>query len=236
MSRDSETHAGGNREFSTFFHRGAVYRIHSEYPGLIEREIVKLRRSLETYIDICPEFRYSLVPVPPASPAPPLALEMHRAAETVGVGPLAAVAGAMAEYSARAALDAGDSDVIRLAHQPPVKTSTVMQTVARKSTFRLMFSSSLEVSQGVVFTPGDCISASSHGEREVTRENVSFTPSSDPDTGRQVAQNQSMRPIVARTVSVSVWYSMAAEIVRKSTCLEYPARTPGVSSAAVLLV
>jgi uncharacterized protein len=44
--------------------------------------------------------------------APPIALDMHRAASAAGVGPLAAVAGAIAEHAAMSGVGEGDEDVI----------------------------------------------------------------------------------------------------------------------------
>jgi len=98
--------------YSDFSHKGAKYRIGAVHPEVIRNEIVKLRRELEAYIDTYPDFKGSLIPIRPAVNAPRIALSMHRAADLAGVGPLAAVAGAIAEFSARAAADSGESDVI----------------------------------------------------------------------------------------------------------------------------
>lgn len=91
-------------EYTEFSYKGAKYRIGSTFPEIVKDEIVKLRTQLEAYIDVYPEFKESLVPIKPGPSAPPIALQMHRAAELARVGPLAAVAGAIAEHSARAVL------------------------------------------------------------------------------------------------------------------------------------
>ena len=78
----------------------------------MERAIAALRDQLEAYIALYPAFRDSLVPIEPLPMAPPIALDMHRAAEATGVGPLAAVAGAMAEHAAMWAVGEGHRDVI----------------------------------------------------------------------------------------------------------------------------
>lgn len=56
------------------------------------------RMLLEGYIDRRPEFRTSLAPVAADPHAPAVAQAMLRAAAACGVGPMAAVAGAVAEY------------------------------------------------------------------------------------------------------------------------------------------
>lgn len=60
--------------------------------------IIYLRYQLENYIRHHPEFYYSFQPLPLDELAPPIVKEMMRASLTAGVGPMAAVAGAMAEF------------------------------------------------------------------------------------------------------------------------------------------
>ncbi len=59
--------------------------------------VLKYRRMLEEYIEGHPSFITSLEPVAVASDAPPLVAGMAEAAQKAGVGPMAAVAGAIAE-------------------------------------------------------------------------------------------------------------------------------------------
>ena len=62
------------------------------------RQSVLLHRyHIEGYILGHPDFLRSLAPVPPDEFAPPIVRRMIRAGQTAGVGPMAAVAGAMAE-------------------------------------------------------------------------------------------------------------------------------------------
>jgi ApbE superfamily uncharacterized protein (UPF0280 family) len=62
------------------------------------RQSVLLHRyHIEGYILGHPDFLRSLTPVPPDEFAPPIVRRMIRAGQTAGVGPMAAVAGAMAE-------------------------------------------------------------------------------------------------------------------------------------------
>ncbi len=67
------------------------------------REVVlQERRQLEAYIAQYPEFLPALTPWPDDPFAPPVVREMITAARAVGVGPMAAVAGAIAERVGRA--------------------------------------------------------------------------------------------------------------------------------------
>lgn len=74
---------------------------------LAEADIRKQRGRLEDYIRRDPGFRTALAPrsVPPE--APPIVRRMARAASRAGVGPMAAVAGALAESALRAMAEAG---------------------------------------------------------------------------------------------------------------------------------
>ncbi len=65
------------------------------------QSVIRYRYQLEQYISQKPEFWRSLVPVPADEFAPPIVRGMIRAAESAGVGPMAAVAGAMAEAVGR---------------------------------------------------------------------------------------------------------------------------------------
>ncbi|HOP64399.1 MAG TPA: UPF0280 family protein [Spirochaetota bacterium] len=61
----------------------------------------KTRAELEKHIKEHQDFLYSLTPLTPPGAAPAIVLEMYRAALTAGVGPMAAVAGAVAEHTGR---------------------------------------------------------------------------------------------------------------------------------------
>jgi len=63
--------------------------------------IIHYRNQIETYIRHRPEFRESLVPIGEDEFAPPIIKEMIWASKKVGVGPMASVAGAIAEYVGR---------------------------------------------------------------------------------------------------------------------------------------
>ncbi|MBN1676195.1 MAG: UPF0280 family protein [Kiritimatiellae bacterium] len=100
------------RTYRTFTYRQARFRICCDLFDAVTREIVRQRRALEAYIRHHPLFASSLEPVPATEPAPEVARRMGQAAVPVGVGPMAAVAGAMAQLAAEAALAAGAREVI----------------------------------------------------------------------------------------------------------------------------
>jgi len=100
------------RTYRTFTHREAVFRICCDRFDAVTAEIIRQRQILGEYIDLHPDFRDSFEPVELRSDAPEVAQRMARAAWLVGVGPMAAVAGAMAQYAAEAAMEAGAAEVI----------------------------------------------------------------------------------------------------------------------------
>ena len=63
--------------------------------------VLKYRHQLETYMTANPEFRESLVPLADDLYAPEIVREMIRTSQLARVGPMAAVAGAMAEMVSR---------------------------------------------------------------------------------------------------------------------------------------
>ena len=100
------------RSYSFFSHKGANFRIACSRLSAVTSEIIFQRMVLEHYISANPLFQAALSPVPVSESAPPIARRMSEAAKCVGVGPMAAVAGAMAEAAAKAGLRAGASEAI----------------------------------------------------------------------------------------------------------------------------
>ncbi|HEB50189.1 MAG TPA: UPF0280 family protein [Desulfobulbus sp.] len=74
--------------------------------------VTEVRRQLEEYIAENPVFLESLVPLPMDGDAPPPVRDMLRAAAIAGVGPMAAVAGVIAEAVGVALLRQGLDEVI----------------------------------------------------------------------------------------------------------------------------
>lgn len=65
------------------------------------RLVLKYRKQLESYIEHNPVFLSSLEPLPTPHDAPNIVKDMIEAGQKAGVGPMAAVAGAIAEYVGR---------------------------------------------------------------------------------------------------------------------------------------
>ncbi len=101
------------KTYQTFFHCGARYRICCKQLDRVCAEIVHQRELLEDYIARHPAFHDAFLPIEALPDAPPIARQMAAAAKRVReVGPMAAVAGAMAEFGCRAAVEAGDQSAI----------------------------------------------------------------------------------------------------------------------------
>lgn len=71
------------------------------------KEIMSHRKNLEDYIKRHPEFQHALRPIDVLPDAPEIAISMAEAARRAGVGPMAAVAGALADLGMKAMLRAG---------------------------------------------------------------------------------------------------------------------------------
>jgi uncharacterized protein len=100
------------RTYRTFTHKDAAYRICCDAFDAVTAEIVRQRRILEHYIERHRDFGRSFEPIESNDNAPPIAQRMARAGRLAGVGPMAAVAGAMAQCAGEAGLKAGAREVI----------------------------------------------------------------------------------------------------------------------------
>jgi len=74
--------------------------------------VFQYRSQLESYIARHPEFASALTPLPADLTAPPIVKAMLAAGQAAEVGPMAAVAGAIAEYVGLALLAAGAGEVV----------------------------------------------------------------------------------------------------------------------------
>lgn len=74
--------------------------------------VFNARGQLEHYIESHPGFLTTLTPTAEDSFAPPLVIEMIRASQAAGVGPMAAVAGAIAEFVGRGLLEDSSQVVV----------------------------------------------------------------------------------------------------------------------------
>lgn len=73
---------------------------------------LRYRLQIEGYIDSRPEFQHALVPIEEDTLAPPIVKDMLRAGKATGIGPMAAVAGSIAQYVGMALVKNGCREVI----------------------------------------------------------------------------------------------------------------------------
>jgi len=102
----------GGRVYRHFTHKEAAFRICCGRFAAVTAEIVRQRRILEGYIGRHPEFGTSFGPLEVLADAPESARRLARAAGLAGVGPMAAVAGAMAQLAGEAGLAAGAREAV----------------------------------------------------------------------------------------------------------------------------
>jgi hypothetical protein len=96
----------------TFQWKEASLRILSPCADLVIEEVKRLRGELDSYIARHPVFQSSLEPVELLPDAPEICRRMAAAALPCGVGPMAAVAGAVAQACVEKALAAGAEEAI----------------------------------------------------------------------------------------------------------------------------
>lgn len=85
----------------------ATVEADEEYLTLAEEAILRARQEVEAYIAEDPYFKATFEPYPPRAGMPPVVREMCEASEKAGVGPMAAVAGAISQQAVRAMVGAG---------------------------------------------------------------------------------------------------------------------------------
>jgi ApbE superfamily uncharacterized protein (UPF0280 family) len=83
-----------------------------EVSSVAQELALRYRLQIEKYIEKCPEFARALAPLPPDVLAPPIVREMLAAGSAAGVGPMAAVAGVIAEYVGRGLVQGGCLEVM----------------------------------------------------------------------------------------------------------------------------
>ncbi len=109
-----------------------------------EAKVRELRNDLRKHIERHDRFMSSLNPLPEPTGAPPVASLMYRAARAAGVGPMAAVAGAMAELVGRHILPQSEEVVVEnggdiwLAVINPVSISVISENIYFRSGIALV--------------------------------------------------------------------------------------------------
>jgi ApbE superfamily uncharacterized protein (UPF0280 family) len=111
--------------------------------------ILKYRHQLETYITVRPEFVRSLVPLPEDPYAPEMVKEMIRVSCLAAVGPMAAVAGAMAEFVSK--------DLLKVSKEAIVENGgDIYLATLRERTIGIYAGDSpLSMKLGIVVSPED---------------------------------------------------------------------------------
>ncbi|NLX18300.1 MAG: UPF0280 family protein [Desulfobulbus sp.] len=100
------------RVFRAFSWKETNLRVACTEFELVTHTVVEERRKLERYLARHPEFLTALTPVEPLPDAPELVRRMATASRLTGVGPMAAVAGALAQRGAEAAMAVGCQEAI----------------------------------------------------------------------------------------------------------------------------
>ncbi|MGE5453735.1 MAG: UPF0280 family protein [Methylocystaceae bacterium] len=78
----------------------------------VEKQIIKLRADIQMYTDVVPEFVTALSPLPLNKPVAEVVRRMITATQLAGVGPMAAVAGTIAELVGEELLSQGFANII----------------------------------------------------------------------------------------------------------------------------
>ena len=108
-----------------------------DFHGFIMGKVLFYRNQLEEYIKSRPEFRDSLVPIGDDLFAPRMVREMIEASRIIGVGPMATVAGAMAEFIGRDIAPLSDEYIIENGGDIYLRTDTerIVEVYAKDSPF-----------------------------------------------------------------------------------------------------
>jgi ApbE superfamily uncharacterized protein (UPF0280 family) len=111
--------------------------------------VLKHRRQIEAYIEVNPEFQRSLIPLKEDPYAPEIVQEMIRTSRLAQVGPMAAVAGAMAESVSK--------DLLKLSEEVVVENGgDIYLATFRERTIGIFAGDSpLSLKIGIVIGPED---------------------------------------------------------------------------------
>ena len=100
------------RNYRLFHYKDSNLRVACERFDLVTEEHVRQYDLLEAYIKRQPEFRTALAPITLLTDAPHVARLMEAATRPLGLGPMAAVAGTLAQLDAEKAAAAGCTEAI----------------------------------------------------------------------------------------------------------------------------
>jgi len=100
------------RKYRSFSYRDTNLKVLCSNFNLVVDEIVKQRKLLERYIASHPEFRVALEPIELVGNAPCIAQRMSEASRLAGIGPMAAVAGTLAQAGVEKAIEENIEEAI----------------------------------------------------------------------------------------------------------------------------
>jgi len=139
-----------------------LVRTERDFSEEARESVLKYRHQLETYIAMNPEFQKSLVPLTDEPHAPEIVREMIQTSQLAQVGPMAAVAGAMAEWVSK--------DLLKLSKEAIVENGGDIYLVTSKERIIGIYAgdSPLSLKIGIVISPeetplGVCTSSGTVG-------------------------------------------------------------------------
>ena len=124
--------------------------------------VYKYRNILEKYIMYRPEFLHSLRPISTDPNAHPLIRDMIQYSEMVGVGPMASVAGAVAEYVSMDLLDQTDEIIVENGGDIYLKTTEDIRVAVYAGESPLSMKIKLKI-KGIQTPLGICTSSGTIG-------------------------------------------------------------------------
>ncbi|MCP3875200.1 MAG: UPF0280 family protein [Desulfobacteraceae bacterium] len=103
------------------------------------KAVLKFRNTIETHIKLNPEFATSLIPLQSPGPGPHIIKDMIEASRLANVGPMAAVAGTVAEYTGKSLLNDSSEVLVENGGDIFIKsnTDTIFSIYAESSPFSL---------------------------------------------------------------------------------------------------
>jgi ApbE superfamily uncharacterized protein (UPF0280 family) len=126
-----------------------LVRAERDFSREARESVLKYRHQLETYVAMKPQFQKSLVPLAEDPYAPGIVREMIQTSQLAHVGPMAAVAGAMAEFVSK--------DVLKLSREVIVENGgDIYLTTSKKRTIGIYAGDSpLSFKIGIMIAPGE---------------------------------------------------------------------------------
>jgi len=126
-----------------------LVRAEKNFSKETRESVLKYRHQLETYIAMNPEFQRSLVPLTDDSHAPEIVREMIRSSQSANVGPMAAVAGAIAEWVSK--------DLLKLSKEVIVENGgDIFLTTSKERTIGIYAGDSpISLKIGIVISPAE---------------------------------------------------------------------------------